>query len=91
MKTFQMDGKPEILEFTNYDREDEEILFDKIMKRLNSNPGIVIGKKQMGPSEDFYSCTLDGLPFTLCFDLDYGPHIYSENSEAIKQLIKYFE
>lgn len=91
MKTFQMDGKSEILEFTNYDREDESVLFDRIMKRLKDNPGIVIGKKRMGPSEDFYNCTMDDLSFTLCFDLDYGPHIYSENPEAIKKLIKYFE
>jgi len=91
MKTYQMNGKPENLEFTNYERIDEEELFSKVYERLKENPDISIGKKQMGPSEDFYECTFSDASFTLFFDIDYGPSIYAENPEVIKELIQYFE
>lgn len=91
MRTYQMNGKPEILEFTNFERIDEEKLFSNVYERLKENSDISVGEKQTGPSEDFYKCTLSGLPFTLFCDIDYGPSIYTESPEVIQKLINYFE
>nr|WP_314460709.1 hypothetical protein [uncultured Clostridium sp.] len=91
MRTYQMNGKPEILEFTNYERLDEEKLFSNVYEKLKENSDISIGEKKTGPSEDFYKCTLLGSPFTLFFDIDYGPSIYAESPEVIQKLINYFE
>lgn len=91
MKTYQITGRPEILEFTNYERIDEEELFSKVYERLKESPDIDMGKKQTGPSEDFYECTLSDVPFTLFYDIDYGPSIYAKSPEVIKELIQYFD
>lgn len=91
MRTYQMNGRPEILEFTNYERMDEEKLFSNVYERLKENSDISIGEKQTGPSEDFYECTFSGSPFTLFFDIDYGPSVYAESPEVMQELIHYFE
>lgn len=91
MRIFQMNGRPDLLEFTNYERVDEEILFEQILEKLQCNPNVVIGERQIGPSEDFYNCSIGKFPFTLVYDLVYGPSVHSENPEAIKKLIEYFE
>lgn len=91
MKTYQIDGKPNDLWFTNYDRVEEEVLFQSVMDKLNLNPDIHVEKKQTGPSEDFYQCSISGLPFILLYDLDYGVSIKSESQLAIRKLKEYFE
>lgn len=90
MKTFQMDNNPNILEFTNYERIDEEEFFNSVLYRLKKNPNVEIGEKQVGPSEDYYNCKLQNLPFVLFFDIDYGTSIKSDSLEVIKNLIEYF-
>lgn len=88
MKTFQMDGRPDVIEFTNYDRIDELELFKGILSKLQNSPDVEIGKKEIGPSEDYYHCFLSGKPFMLIYDLDYGTRIWSDQPEVIDKLIK---
>lgn len=90
MKTYQVTGKPNELWFTNYDRLDEEILFQQIKERLMAIPDVVIGAKKIGPSEDFYECSFAKKPFQLCFDLDYGTSIYAQDTAVLDKLTKYF-
>lgn len=90
MKTFQLDGKPNVLEFTNYDREDEEVVFQKIYSILEKEPSVIIGHKVTGPSEDVYDCKIDTYSFRLIYDIDYGT-VQSEKREAIERLKKVFD
>lgn len=91
MKTYQISGKPDVLEFTNYDREDEEVLFRKIYSILENSENIVMGSKRIGPSEDFYECKIYGLPFTLIYDVDYGTSIKAAKDKTIQKLTEFFE
>ncbi|MDE7436676.1 MAG: hypothetical protein K2N01_12775 [Lachnospiraceae bacterium] len=91
MKTFQLDGKPKILEFTNYERKEETVLFREIFSVLENEKNIEIGKKQIGPCEDFYQCKIDNAPFTLFFDVDYGTCIRAEDQKVIEKLKMLFE
>lgn len=90
MKAIQLKSNSKAVEFTNYERIDEEELFEHVMSVLHKNPAVVIGEKQIGPSEDFYSCVISELPFILYYDIDYGTRICSDNPEALQKLIKYF-
>ena len=90
MKAFQSDREPKNLYFTNYDRVDEEVHFQQIFTKLKADPSISIGKKQIGPSEDYYDCKISNSPFTLCYDIDYGTSVYAEDTEAIKKLLNFF-
>ncbi len=90
MNTYQIDGKPEILGFTNLKRVDEEEFFAGILEKLKENPNISVGEKKTGPSEDTYECSISDIPFILLYDVDYGPSIYAENQEAIRNLKQYF-
>lgn len=90
MRAFQMDGKPDIIEFTNYDRVPEPEIFNQVKERLEEIPGLKIGEKKIGPCEDYYPCSLFNTPFTLFYDMDYGTSIYAEDSGLIKKLIGFF-
>lgn len=91
MRTFQTDERPDILEFTNYNRIDESELFKNILSKLQENPDVEIGEKEIGPSEDYYHCFLSGKPFMLIYDLDYGSRIWSDQPEVIEKLINLFK
>ncbi|NCC00829.1 MAG: hypothetical protein EOM34_09135 [Clostridia bacterium] len=90
MRRYQISGRPEILGFTNYQRVDEKLLFDDVLHRIKANVDIEMGSKKISPSEEYYLCRISGLPFTLIFDLNYGPSIWSESPEAICKLKNYF-
>lgn len=91
MRTFRLSGKPNHLEFTNYERKNEKVIFHEIMSLLQKNSDIAIGDKQTGPSEDYYECTISGLSFTLMNDINYGLSIYSKESKALEMLIEYLD
>ena len=86
MKLYQMSNEPNRLGFTNYERIDEEILFQDILTQLKSDSRVEVGEKQIGPSEDYYYCNINGRPFILFFDIDYGTEIYSNDVDALREL-----
>lgn len=90
MKVFQTSNKPNEICFTNYNRVDEEIIFQNAMEILQRNEAVVIGEKNIGPSEDYYNCSIDGKPFTLFYDVNYGASIVSDDKAAIQKIIEYF-
>ena len=75
MRTFQIDSEPKRLYFTNYNRIEEEILFQNIFAKLESCKEIEIGRKQIGPSDD----------------IDYGTYIQADDEKVIQRLKKFFE
>ncbi|MEG2123155.1 MAG: hypothetical protein RRZ63_04895 [Clostridium sp.] len=91
MKIFQMDGEPRKLEFTNYERVSELQLFNQVLKKLKDNPGIVIVEKQILPSQEIYYCSISGSKFILFYDINYGPSVYVDDPDSIKNLIEYFD
>ena len=90
LKTYQIDGNKKRIDFTNYDRLDEEILTNMILGKIKQNNTITIGKCIMGPSENLYNCYINDMPFSLVCDLIYGAFIYSESNKAIDELLVYF-
>ena len=91
MKTFQLQGEMNTLEFTNYERIAEVDLLNRILQALKDNPNMKVGEKQIGPSEDYYYCAFNENPFILYFDLNYGPSIYAKDVELISALKDYFD
>lgn len=91
MKVYQLDNDPKRIYFTNYDRLDEDVIFQQIYSMLKKGKDIAVGEKQIGPSEDFYKCQIGYLPFILYYDIDYGTSIHAERKETIRKLIEYFE
>lgn len=88
----QSNNRKEDICFTNFDRIDESKVFKYIYENLKANPNVVVGKKRIGPSEDFYECTICGENFTLFYDIDglEGTTIYSESVYARNVLRAYF-
>ncbi|MCI6782418.1 MAG: hypothetical protein MR594_02125 [Lachnospiraceae bacterium] len=91
MRTFQIDSEPKRLYFANYNRIEEEILFQNILAKLESCKEIEIGRKQIGPSEDLYKCKWSDLSFCLVYDIDYGTYIQADDEKVIQRLEKFFE
>ena len=91
MKTFQLDNEPNRLCFTNYNKIDEEVLFQNIFKTLKNCKDIEIGRKHIGPSEDLYDCKLSDFSFTLVYDIDYGTYIQVDDVKIIPMLETLFE
>ena len=91
MRTFQIDSEPKCLYFTNYNRIEEEILFQNVLSKLESCKEIEIGRKQIGPSEDLYKCKWSDLAFCLVYDIDYGTYIQADDEKVIQRLKKFFE
>lgn len=90
MKTYQIDNKANYLYFANYERIDEQELSDMVLDQLKLNGEIVVGEKEIGPSEDIYKSKINSIPFTLFCDLNYGPFVFSESINAIEKLKDYF-
>lgn len=90
MKVFQVSDRLDDLEFTNYERIDEELLFNQIMCKFKENSNIIIGNKVTCPSEDLYHSSIDGEKFTLCYDINYGASIHCESKATIEKLKAYF-
>jgi hypothetical protein len=90
MKAFQTSNKPNVIGFTNYDRVDEGIIFQNAIEMLQSNETVIIGEKNIGPSEDYYKCSIDDKPFTFFYDVNYGASIVSDDKVAIQKLMEYF-
>lgn len=91
MKTYQLDNKPRELYFTNYDRVDEDILFQQVLTKFKKNHHIEIGEKEVFPSEDLYRCKVLGTSFLLIFDIDYGTSIQADDIETIQKLQEILE
>lgn len=89
MKAIQMSYQPNVIEFENYERIDEEIIFNDVYNKLIENKDIKIGEKTTGPSEDIYECSLNGSPFQLLYDIDYGTCIKAKETDAINKLMSY--
>ena len=86
MRTYQTKNSKDKLFFTNYNRIDEQVVFDEIVGILKRNPCIILGEKTIGPSEDIYKCKISDEKFELVFDIDYGGYIQSESEKAIKEI-----
>lgn len=85
-----MSHKPNVIEFSNYDRVDESIIFQNVFDLLSKNKDVVIGGKTIGPSENIYKCSIAKDIFELHYDIDYGVNIISDSSQAISKLMQYF-
>lgn len=90
IRAYQSEIRAEEIGFTNYEGIDESELFDIVVNQLNKCDDIKIGKKQVGPSEDFYECSVGGLEFTLFNDIDYSTSIYAKEPHARKKIIERF-
>ena len=86
----QSKRRQEDIIFTNFDRVNEEFLFQHVLDVLSNTSGVVIGKKTIGPSEDFYDCSFDGEPFTLFYDGDYGVSIHCKSKSTRLLIIGLF-
>jgi len=86
MRVYKLSDEKDKLYFTNYNRVDDEIVFNQVKDILIKNPMINIGDKIIGPSEDIYKCNISGQSFELIFDIDYGGLIHSNSEEALKIL-----
>lgn len=88
MRTYRTEKEKNKLFFTNYERIDDEIVFNQIVSILSENPLILIGQKKIGPLEDLYLCKLRHEHFELVFDINYGGLISSKSEMVINQLEK---
>ncbi|MEG2354251.1 MAG: hypothetical protein RSB70_06430 [Clostridium sp.] len=86
MKVYKEKNTKDKLYFTNYNRLDEEEVFNSIMDTLKAVQTVSIGSKKVGPSEDVYECNINGVGFSLVYDIDYGGLIQSDSQEALKLL-----
>lgn len=86
MKVSRISKQSNELIFINYKGLDEIEVFNNIKDILSNNELIQIGKKIIGPSEDFYKCKLNNNEFYLIYDIDYGGCICSENTLVLDEL-----
>ena len=89
-KAYQSEIRKEEVRFSNYERVDELSLFNEVFSRLNRIPNIVVGPKKIGPSEDYYECSIDDKKFILFYDIAYGVSVYAANGATRSQLIDCF-
>ena len=88
---FQLKEREEYIEFTNYDNVDDILIFNEVMERLKQLPDVVVGRKRIGPWEDYYICKLDGNEFTVYYDIDYGDvTIYAESKMVRDRIFTLF-
>ena len=87
---YQSECRAEEIGFTNYERIDETEIFNTVLDKLKTIPNVTIGEKQIGPSEDYFQCVIDGEPFTLFYDVDYGTSIHSDSERAREMIIRCF-
>lgn len=89
--SYQSECRAEEIGCTNYERIDEAEIFNTVLNKLKTIPNVTIGEKQIGPSEDYFQCVIDGEPFTLFYDVGYGTSIYSDSERAREMIICYFK
>lgn len=90
MKVFQMSNRENCLYFSNYQRVDEEIIFNKALEYLKNDKSFAVSNELKGPSENIYNCSVKNYNFELILDVDYGTYIRSDNNETIEYLKAYF-
>lgn len=91
MKVYQSNHNKSHLYFENPNHIDEESLFDEIVGILREDANVTVGQKQIGPSEDYYKCKINGNPFTLFYDIDDGALIHTNDMNTMQELIELFE
>lgn len=89
MEAVRMKNRPHTMVIANYDRIDEKVLYQQVKHLLDQNPSVSWGDITTGPSEDLQEGKIDGFPFTLIYDLNYGTEIHSDSEEAIQRLQEY--
>lgn len=70
MKTYTLSGRKDAFGICNFDRVDESLLFDKTIKAIASK-GAKLKKRIEGPSEDITLGSLNGVDFSVLYDIDY--------------------
>ena len=89
-KAYQSEIRKEEVGFSNYERVDELSLFNEVFSRLNRMTNVIVGRKRIGPSEDYYDCKIDGKDFTLFYDIDYGVCVYATEETTREHFIQCF-
>lgn len=74
------------IHFLNYDRHDEKIIFDTIIERLSVVPEVSFDSTLELPYSIVKHCKLNGKPFDIILDDDYGVYIFSDDTGVLSDI-----
>lgn len=92
MKTYVASKEKKAFGVCNYERIDESVLFDKVVKLISSEPGVSILDRRTEPTEDIVNGSLDGVSFSVIFDSGYDlTEILCDNDQIREKLRRIVE
>lgn len=83
MKTYRLSSDPYGLGIFNYDKKDEEIVFNKVLSVLNSNKNISMDESKEYPYCDMADGACKHWHFDVVYDLNYGIEIKADSKAAL--------
>lgn len=92
MKTYVTSKEKKAFGICNYERIDESVLFDKVVKLISSEHGVSILDRKTELTEDIVNGTLDGVSFSVIFDSGYDlTEILCDNDQIREKLRRIVE
>lgn len=87
MKTYTLSDRKDAFGICNYDRIDEGILFNKVIKAIESKGAKL--KRTEGPSENVVTGSWDGVEFYVFYDIDYELTTVVCNDDSVLARLKW--
>lgn len=92
MKTYKPSYKANTISLKNYERIDNQVLFEKLINKLSRVEGITLSSPNIAPTENYVKGSYSDIEFTLYHDISYGSvDVCCSNEdtlETLKQIIE---
>lgn len=88
MKTYRVNSQPNKLGICNYERKEEQVIFNDVWKILKQVPTIFLSDLEEFPYLNAIKGKLNNKNFVLILDFNYGVSIDSDDMEALNDLEK---
>lgn len=86
MKTFRINGDANHLYLQNFERKEEELIYDEVKERLSKNQDVGIEETVQGPYCDMNKGHYQDKEFALVLDFSDGVFLHSDDKDCLDAL-----
>lgn len=86
MKTYRLESNPDSLGICNYEKREENIIFNEVISILSNNKTIAIDEPKEYPYCDMANGKCKQGHFVVIYDFNYGTEIKSDSRKVLDYL-----
>ncbi len=86
MRTYRLSSESDRLGICNYEKKDEDIIFDEVLSILKNTKNIAMDEPKEYPYCDMADGECEQGHFVLIYDLNYGTEIKGDSKDVLDYL-----